>query len=145
MSQIKSSGTTPELRIEALLRRWLPGTRISVSPKNVFGHPDILIRDLNLVIFIDGCFFHGCPKHYRAPATNPKYWSDKVKRNKKRDKLVNQTLKAEGYTVLRIWEHEVRAKSMPGRDRIRRRIRRIQKLAATPLIAAETRQPYNEE
>ena len=145
MSQIKSSGTTPELRIEALLRRWLPGTRISVSPKNVFGHPDILIRDLNLVIFIDGCFFHGCPKHYRAPATNPEYWRDKVKRNKKRDKLVNKTLKSEGYFVLRIWEHEVRAKSMPGRERIRRRIRRIEAMQRPLAIAAESRADYNSE
>ncbi|SBT91195.1 DNA mismatch endonuclease, patch repair protein [Streptomyces sp. DI166] len=59
-----------------------------------------------VAVFIDGCYWHGCPDHYVPPKTNPGYWSDKVARNIARDRDTDQRLEAAGWTVLRFWEHE---------------------------------------
>jgi DNA mismatch endonuclease (patch repair protein) len=59
------------------------------------------------VIFIDGCFWHGCDACYRKPSTNVVYWVAKVRRNKERDLQVNNLLESAGWHVIRIWEHEV--------------------------------------
>jgi DNA mismatch endonuclease (patch repair protein) len=59
-----------------------------------------------VAVFIDGCYWHGCPEHYVPPKTNPGYWSDKVARNMARDRDTDQRLEEAGWTVLRFWEHE---------------------------------------
>jgi DNA mismatch endonuclease (patch repair protein) len=127
MSRIRSYGTTPELKVQELLERWLPGEEVVVHPEGLLGHPDFYVPGLNLVIFVDGCFFHKCRQHYVEPVQNSEYWSAKIKRNVRRDKKVRHELRAQGYIVMRIWEHDVRGKKMPGKDLIRRRIRRLQK------------------
>lgn len=66
----------------------------------------MVFRPAKVAVFIDGCYWHGCPEHYVAPKTNPGYWSDKVARNVARDKDTNERLIAAGWTVLRFWEHE---------------------------------------
>lgn len=58
-------------------------------------------------MFVDGCFWHGCEGHYKAPATNATFWSEKIARNRKRDREVEAALAKLGWTVLRYWEHEV--------------------------------------
>ncbi len=60
--------------------------------KKIFGNPDFVFLNNKVVLFIDGCFWHGCPSHYYTPKTNKKFWSDKIKSNKKRDKNVNKIL-----------------------------------------------------
>jgi len=75
---------------------------------DVFGKPDFLFPAQKVAVFIDGCFWHGCPKHLRMPASNAEYWTSKINRNKQRDLLVSRTLKRKGWHVLRIWEHEIR-------------------------------------
>lgn len=74
----------------------------------VFGRPDFVFRRLRTVVFVDGCFWHGCPRCYRRPSTNREFWDRKFARNRARDKLVNRTLRAKGWTVLRFWEHELK-------------------------------------
>lgn len=146
MAQIKSKGTQPEARLGALLHLWLSDEIILESPAHVTGKPDYAIERIKLAIFLDGCFFHGCPKHYRQPDQNKDYWIAKLKRNRARDRLVSKSLRAEGWRVLRIWEHELRSSKMPGRERVRRRVRRAVSLcpAAEPmLLAAESRAPYS--
>lgn len=59
-----------------------------------------------VAVFIDGCYWHGCPEHYVAPRTNPGYWSDKVARNIARDRDTDEKLSQAGWLVLRFWEHE---------------------------------------
>ncbi len=147
MAQIKSTGTQPETRLGALLAVWLPNEVILQSPKIVFGRPDFVLPSYQIAIFLDGCFFHGCPKHYREPKQNKDYWIAKIARNKKHDMLVTQTLKSEGWRVVRIWEHELRTPKMLGRERIRRRIRYAIKQEAyrisTTAAAAESRAQYS--
>ncbi|MFD5793744.1 very short patch repair endonuclease, partial [Streptomyces diastatochromogenes] len=68
-------------------------------------------QDMDLIppkvaVFIDGCYWHGCPEHYVPPRTNPGYWSDKVARNMARDRDTDEQLRAAGWTVLRFWEHD---------------------------------------
>jgi DNA mismatch endonuclease, patch repair protein len=145
MAQIKSSGSKPEERLGVLLRKWLPNCLIRPNDPDLPGKPDFHLVDLRIAVFLDGCFFHGCPLHYRAPAQNGEYWAAKVARNKVRDKVVTTELKSLGYMVLRVWEHELRTPAMVGRERIRRRLRRKESaaLAVPPvLLAAESRAAY---
>jgi DNA mismatch endonuclease (patch repair protein) len=132
MSRIRSTGTSPEARLQPWLEKWLPGQLILVNCKQLFGTPDFAIPEQRIAIFVDGCFFHGCPTHYRAPKQNAAYWLPKIKANRKRDRLVNRTLRADGWIVLRIWEHELKGKKPKGRDRIRRRLRYAQTKTMAP-------------
>jgi G:T-mismatch repair DNA endonuclease (very short patch repair protein) len=66
------------------------------------------------VIFADGCFFHGCPKHYRAPLSNTEYWTPKITGNIARDKAQQGALEANGWSVWRVWEHELTKSTFAG-------------------------------
>ena len=66
---------------------------------------DIAFTRARLVVLVDGCFWHGCPKHGRVPSANPQYWPDKLKRNRERDRLVTASLERDGWVVVRLWEH----------------------------------------
>ncbi len=145
MANIKSTGTQPETRLGALLALWLPNEEILHAPKDIVGRPDFVLPSRRIAIFLDGCFFHGCPLHYREPKQNSEYWIAKVARNKLHDRQVTRELKSKGWRVIRIWEHELRTAKMKGRERIRRRIRYA--LAASPTEsnlphAAEERAEY---
>jgi DNA mismatch endonuclease (patch repair protein) len=69
--------------------------------------PDFVFRKARLAVFVDGCFWHGCPKHATKPANNRAFWKKKLAGNKIRDRVVNQTLRRTGWRVVRIWEHEL--------------------------------------
>ena len=71
------------------------------------GRPDFVFRRERLAVFVDGCFWHGCPKHGRKPGSNRNYWLPKLRRNQERDKAVKRTLSKAGWTVLRLWEHDL--------------------------------------
>ena len=72
------------------------------------GKPDIAFPARKVAVFIDGCFWHGCPSHSRVPFSNVAYWKNKLKRNQARDKEVNKSLRKEGWVVVRIWEHQIK-------------------------------------
>ena len=76
--------------------------------------PDFVFRELRVAVFVDGCFWHGCPKCYIRPGQNRKFWDAKHAGNKERDRKVNRALKAAGWRVLRIWEHEMGRKGRAG-------------------------------
>ncbi len=65
----------------------------------------MVFRPAKVAVFIDGCYWHGCPEHYVSPKTNPSYWSDKVTRNVTRDRDTDRQLEKAGWLVLRYWEH----------------------------------------
>jgi DNA mismatch endonuclease (patch repair protein) len=69
--------------------------------------PDFVFRRARLALFVDGCFWHGCPKHATQPKGNRAFWRNKFARNRARDLLVTRTLRSAGWRVLRIWEHEL--------------------------------------
>jgi DNA mismatch endonuclease (patch repair protein) len=106
MQNIRSKNTIPELLIMNELKR----RRIYFAKhvNKIFGKPDIVFRRKKVVVFIDSDFWHCNPDKFIMPATNVKYWEDKFKKNMARDKLVNKTLKKEGWKVIRIWESAIK-------------------------------------
>lgn len=109
MSRIRSTGTSPEVRLYELVRCVVGKRRkLLQNADDVVGKPDIIVPSLRLVLFADGCFFHGCPQHCRMPATNRDYWEAKIARNQRRDRKVNRQLRVKGFSVWRFWEHDLR-------------------------------------
>lgn len=96
-----------ELAFVALLRQHrMKGWRRNWP---LLGKPDFAFPRQRVAVFVDGCFWHGCSDCYRLPRTRTSYWDAKRKRNKLRDKAVTRQLNAKGWTVVRIWEHELKA------------------------------------
>jgi len=106
MSKIKSKNTRLENKIISDL--WKRGFRFRRNVASLTGKPDIAIKKYKIVIFIDSCFWHGCPRHCRMPSSNRTYWEKKIKRNKERDREVTNFYKEKGWHILRIWEHELK-------------------------------------
>ncbi|WP_078513298.1 very short patch repair endonuclease [Streptomyces purpureus] len=107
MQAIRSRDTKPEQLVRRLLHA--QGLRYRVAAKPLAGlrrTADIVFGPAKVAVFIDGCYWHGCPEHYVSPKTNPGYWSDKVAGNMARDRETDQRLRDAGWTVLRFWEHE---------------------------------------
>jgi DNA mismatch endonuclease (patch repair protein) len=107
MSKVRSRGNKAT---EGALMRLLQMGRITGWRRHVtiFGNPDFVFPKMRLAVFVDGCFWHGCAKHGSHPSSNRTFWQKKLGRNKVRDRLVNRTLMAKGWRVLRIWQHEFR-------------------------------------
>ena len=76
--------------------------------KAVLGRPDFIHESKKIAILLDSCFWHGCPKHIRMPASNQGYWINKIQGNRRRDHHVKQELKKQGWKVIRIWEHSIK-------------------------------------
>jgi len=113
MSRIRGRGNKEtELALARLLHRhgikgWRRHFEIrkAESGKRKFKvRPDFVFRQMRLALFVDGCFWHGCPKHATKPANNRAFWRRKLSGNKKRDQVVNRTLRRAGWRVVRIWE-----------------------------------------
>ncbi|WP_306894774.1 very short patch repair endonuclease [Agromyces albus] len=99
--------TAPELRVRRLLHTLGMRFRVDYAPeRGLRCRADIVFTKAKVAVFIDGCFWHGCPEHYRPPATNPEYWHPKIELNRARDARNNQALAEAGWTVVRYWEHE---------------------------------------
>lgn len=107
MSRIRSRDTKPELRLRKVLwNRDLRGYRVHAK---LPGKPDITFSRWKVAIFVDGCFWHGCPScgDGRAPTSNTTYWKLKRQTNKQRDVRRTRELQSLGWQVLRFWEHQV--------------------------------------
>ena len=100
--------TKPELLIRRRLHAL--GYRYRVAARPLGGrYPvvDVLFPSRKIAVFVDGCFWHGCSQHYVAPMRNAQYWVPKIARNQARDAHSNSLLAAAGWTVIRLWEHEL--------------------------------------
>jgi DNA mismatch endonuclease, patch repair protein len=108
MSRIRGRGNIDtELALIKLFRQHgITGWRRN---QKVFGKPDFIFRQAQLAVFVDGCFWHGCPKHCKIPTGNRAFWEKKFAANKARDRRVNHELRRLGWRVARIWEHELAA------------------------------------
>lgn len=106
MSAIRSDGNrSTELALLALLRQHgVSGWR---RRQPVEGRPDFVWRANRIALFVDGCFWHGCPKCYQQPSSRRSYWKSKVLTNRKRDRTNRRKLSRSGWKVVRVWEHEL--------------------------------------
>jgi len=109
MSRVHSNNTSPEIRVRKLLHRI--GYRFRLHRQDLPGKPDIVLPKYKTVIFVHGCFWHGCPvcRHAQVrPQTNTEYWNKKLDRTMARDKENIERLRSLGWRVLVIWECETR-------------------------------------
>lgn len=105
MARIKGRHTTPERTLRSML--WSKGLRYRVHGRTPVGRPDIVFPSTRIAVFIDGCFWHGCPMHYVRPRTRDAFWAEKLFANVERDRRQTLQLEQEGWRVLRFWEHQV--------------------------------------
>ena len=105
MSNIRSKNTKAEIVLRK--RLWDKGYRYRIHYK-LPGKPDVVFVKQKSVIFVDGCFWHKCPKCYKEPKSNKKYWIPKIEKNVARAKEINIELRRRGWQVLRIWEHNIK-------------------------------------
>jgi DNA mismatch endonuclease (patch repair protein) len=108
MAKIRSKNTLPERTVRSILHRF--GYRFRLHVPNLPGRPDIVLKKWRKIVLVQGCFWHGhtCQLASR-PKTNRSYWTAKLKRNRRRDREVLEALKFAGWSVLEVWECEVRA------------------------------------
>lgn len=106
MSAIKSTHTKMEDKVCYAL--WDRGFRFRKNVKTLPGKPDIAIKKYKLVIFLDSCFWHKCPEHFKQPKSNLEYWKPKIERNVNRDKEINKFYSEQHWYLMRIWEHEIK-------------------------------------
>lgn len=107
MSKIRGKDTGPEL----LLKDYLEAAGFEYQPDYTAWSPDFFDAEAKVAVFVDGCFWHCCPKHGSIPKSNIDYWKPKLERNAERDNETNQKLNDEGFFVIRIWEHSVSEKT----------------------------------
>ena len=123
MSAIRGKGNKDtELRMMALFRaHGFTGWRRSMA---LFGKPDFVFRRERVAVFVDGCFWHGCPKpkHAPLPKNRAEWWAAKLTRNQVRDRVVTRALRKAGWKVVRVWECDLAAKHWP---RVVRHLRRV--------------------
>jgi len=79
-----------------------------MNPSSISGKPDFAFQSERVLIFVDGCFWHGCPHCNRIPTSNTGYWDGKIARNRQRDRSATEQLLVDGWKVVRIWEHELK-------------------------------------
>lgn len=106
MKAIKSTHTKFEDKVCKAL--WNKGLRFRKNVKTLPGKPDIAIKKFKTVIFLDSCFWHKCSEHFKRPRSNNEYWDPKLARNVERDAEVNSFYLQHGWSLLRIWEHEIK-------------------------------------
>lgn len=109
MQAIPSRDTTPEKTLRSLLHRMGLRFRKDVEPENSIScKVDIVFSKAKVCVFIDGCFWHGCPKHFHPPKTNTEWWLEKVQDNRERDERKSTLIEEHGWIVLRYWEHDIK-------------------------------------
>jgi DNA mismatch endonuclease, patch repair protein len=105
MSRNRGRDTKPEVTLRKAC--WALGLRYVLHPR-LPGCPDFILPRHRVAVFVDGCFWHGCPEHYHAPSTRADFWARKIDATRKRDASVRHELEAGGWKVVRVWEHSVR-------------------------------------
>ncbi|MEU8873672.1 very short patch repair endonuclease [Streptomyces javensis] len=107
MSRQASRDTTQELAVRRLLHgsglRYRLHVPVPGMPRRTV---DIVFSKLKIAVFLDGCFWHGCPEHATSPRANAEWWRSKLDRNMERDRETTDHMHSAGWTVLRFWEHE---------------------------------------
>ncbi len=107
MSRVKTGDTAPELRLRSILHGRGLRYRIHRQPcPSVRCRADLVFQMARVAVFVDGCFWHGCPEHASWPKSNAEWWRTKIDKTRRRDETTTRSLTAAGWLVLRVWEHE---------------------------------------
>ncbi|MFI7038598.1 very short patch repair endonuclease [Microbispora rosea] len=107
MQANRGRDTKPELALRRAVHALGLRYRVSIRPlPSIRRTADIVFTRAKVAVFMDGCFWHGCPEHHTKSATNAEYWAEKVRRNRERDAETDRLLTEAGWSVIRIWEHE---------------------------------------
>lgn len=118
MSTVRSKNTRLEEKMIAILEEaGLSGFTRYAS--GLPGTPDVAFNEQRVAVFLDSCFWHGCPKHLRRPSSNTEYWQSKIDRNIKRDRRQRAALRRLGWSAIRVWEHD-----LPDPSKVVRKVRR---------------------
>jgi DNA mismatch endonuclease, patch repair protein len=121
MSRLGQRDTAPELALRSELHR--RGLRFRVDRRpvpEIRTRADLVFPGAKVAVYVDGCFWHGCPDHGTMPKANSDFWGPKLARNQERDREIDRTLAAAGWSVVRVWEHEDR---LDAADRVERTVR----------------------
>ena len=105
MGRVRGVDTTPERMLRSAL--WRRGLRYNVQRRISRTRVDIVFVRSRVAVFVDGCFWHGCPDHYSRPRSSTAFWSAKLTGNVERDRRQTVALEHAGWSVLRIWEHDI--------------------------------------
>lgn len=97
------SSTKPELALRRELHR--RGLRFTVNRRDLPGTPDVVFSRARMAVFVDGCFWHGCPDHGVLPKNNREWWRDKLETNQRRDAAKDDLLASQGWFTVHLWEH----------------------------------------
>lgn len=104
----RKTGSTPEVLLRSSLHalglRFRKNARIAAGGR--WTRPDVVFTRQRVAVYVDGCFWHGCPEHGTTPQSNAAYWGPKLARNAQRDAMTDKALRAAGWTLVRVWEHE---------------------------------------
>ena len=107
MQSNKGRDTKPEMALRSAVHALGLRYRVSSRPlKEVRRTADLVFPRARVAVFLDGCFWHGCPQHHTAAASNAKFWADKVRDTRARDRDTDQRLAEAGWLTVRVWEHE---------------------------------------
>lgn len=107
MQSNKGRDTKPEVALRSAVHALGLRYRVGTRPlKQVRRTADLVFTKVKIAVFLDGCFWHGCPEHHTVAVTNARFWADKVEKNVARDRDTDELLSAAGWTSVRIWEHE---------------------------------------
>ena len=106
MSRVRGKGTSLERKLEHALAD--AGLEYEKNASDLPGKPDFVFRSAKIAVFVDGCFWHGCPEHCRMPKTRADYWPRKIAKNRERAQAQAQMLAEIGWKCLRLWEHQVK-------------------------------------
>ncbi|MFE6303487.1 very short patch repair endonuclease [Nocardiopsis sp. NPDC057823] len=103
----RNKNTKPELRLRSLLHQQGLRYRVATRPlRDLRRTADIVFSKAKVAVFVDGCYWHGCPQHFRPATVNSEFWSAKIEGNRSRDAETDRLLRESGWTVVRVWEHE---------------------------------------
>ena len=107
MSRIQGKDTKPEMTVRKVLHAL--GYRYRLHVRSLPGNPDLVFPARRRLIFVNGCFWHGCPKCGRIPKSRVEFWVNKIESTKRRDGRVRRSLRSSGHKVLTVWEHAIRS------------------------------------
>jgi DNA mismatch endonuclease, patch repair protein len=120
MRAVKSKDSKMEIKFRSAL--WKLGLRFFKNVNTLVGKPDIVFPRKKIVVFLDSCYWHGCPQHLRLPSSNQEYWIKKIERNKNRDNQVNEEYLKTGWRVIRFWEHELKENFESCVDKVKKEV-----------------------
>jgi DNA mismatch endonuclease (patch repair protein) len=116
MSRIRGRDTRPEIELRKSLRRL--GIRYRSHRRVAGATVDVVLPDRRTVVFVHGCFWHGCPTHYKVPKSRVRFWTEKVAANRARDRRQTEALRRANWRIVVVWEHALRRNPDPVINRL---------------------------